>query len=103
MVLYDVFACPHLAVASEPNKLQRIGQIVMSSPPVSSSPHDGLLSGISEKKGWFLLMISLALCWEMLLYSRDHIIVSLRRHSGEQCGWRGQRTNTIPVSTETMS
>jgi hypothetical protein len=37
-VLYDVFACPHPAVASESNKLQRIGQIVTSSPPVSSSP-----------------------------------------------------------------
>jgi hypothetical protein len=33
-VLYDVLACPH----PEPNKLQRIGQIVTSSPPVSSSP-----------------------------------------------------------------
>lgn len=41
-VLFDVFACPHPALVSDPTSLQRIGKITTTSETIPSSPHDGL-------------------------------------------------------------
>jgi hypothetical protein len=48
----------------------------------------------AKRRGCLVPTISLAVCFGKCLYSRDHIIVSLARHSGEQ--WMERAENKYP-------